>query len=149
MKEIDYLLKKDSSSIFLKDLINIINRSHSLYIYHEMKKYGISVSQYYFLVDLSYEDNIIQEEIAKRKKMNESSITRALKKLEDQELIQRTPDENNRRKNIVTFTEKGRKFMKKVKKIDMEWEKSATTLLSQKDKEKLKRRLKKVVEAIN
>ena len=42
--------------------------------------------------------------------------------MEAQGLIERTPDPNNRRSNILTLTEKGRKAGKYIKDKDDEWE---------------------------
>lgn len=68
------------------------------------------------------EDGIIQEELASNVHMNESTITRALKKLEDAGMVHREVDENNRRRKIITVTEKGRDAVDKIRKLDEEWD---------------------------
>ena len=70
-----------------------INRSHKIYLKHFADEVGITLG-----------------------------VSRALKKLEAQGLIERTPDPNNRRSNILTLTEKGRKAGKYIKDKDDEWE---------------------------
>ena len=71
---------------------------------------------------MSYDENLNQDDIAKLFQIDKCGVSRALKKLEAQGLIERTPDPNNRRSNILTLTEKGRKAGKYIKDKDDEWE---------------------------
>ena len=41
-----------------------------------------------------------------------------MEKLEDAAMVQRKVDENNRRKNIITVTEKGRTSVDNIRKMD-------------------------------
>ena len=99
-----------------------INRSHKIYLKHFADEVGITLGQYPYLVALSYDDNLNQDDIAKLFQIDKCGVSRALKKLEAQGLIERTPDPNNRRSNILTLTEKGRKAGKYIKDKDDEWE---------------------------
>ena len=89
---------------------------------------------------LAREDGIIQEELASRFHMNESTIARALRKLEDAGMVQRKVDENNRRRKIITVTEKGRAAVNAIDKIDAKWEERVQSL-SLDEKNKLKEML--------
>lgn len=80
---------------------------------------GSAINYLYFKYFLSRlknnEDNLIQEDLAKLFRRNESTITRTLRKL----------DENNRRKNLVYLTNNGIELVNQMKEADEKWEKSA------------------------
>ena len=63
-----------------------------------------------------------QEKIASRCNTNKGAIARSIKKLEDNGFIERTIDENNRRQNIISMTEKGEMTFNKSKDILKEFE---------------------------
>ncbi len=99
-----------------------INRSHKIYLKHFADEVGITLGQYPYLVALNYSEDLNQDDIAKLFQIDKCGVSRALKKLENHGLIERTPDPNNRRSNIIRLTEKGRKAGEYVKQKDDEWE---------------------------
>lgn len=144
MDPLNHIINADPSNISLSFLIEILNRYNNIRLFFEMNKLGITYHEYQFLFYLYYEKNAIQEDIAKIFRRNESTITRALKKLEDKDLIRREPDENNRRKNIVFLKENGIELVKKIQEVNNEWEKEALSGFSKEEKETLKKALKKI-----
>ncbi|MEN6552018.1 MAG: MarR family transcriptional regulator, partial [Methanobacterium sp.] len=121
MKERGRLSKEEILDMPLGSLITTISRSHMAFLFTEIEKLGIG-GQFQFLMGLAREDGIIQEELAIRFHMNESTIARALRKLEDAGMVQRKVDENNRRRKIITVTEKGRAAVDAISEIDKKWE---------------------------
>lgn len=122
MKERERISRDEILEMPIGSLISAISRAHLAYLFGEIEKLGITGGQYYFLNALIREDGIIQEELASNVHMNESTITRALKKLEDAGMVHREVDENNRRRKIITVTEKGRDAVDKIRKLDEEWD---------------------------
>jgi len=122
MKERERISRDEILEMPIGSLISAISRAHLAYLFGEIGKLGITGGQYYFLNALIREDGIIQEELASNVHMNESTITRALKKLEDAGMVHREVDENNRRRKIITVTEKGRDAVDKIRKLDEEWD---------------------------
>jgi Transcriptional regulators len=140
MKERGRLSKEEILDMPLGSLITTISRSHMAFLYSEIEKLGIG-GQFQFLMGLAREDGIIQEELANNFHMNESTIARALRKLEDAGMVQRKVDENNRRRKIITVTEKGRASVDAIAKIDQKWEERVQSL-SLEEKNKLKEMLR-------
>lgn len=140
MKERGRLSKEEILDMPLGSLITTISRSHMAFLYSEIEKLGIR-GQFQFLMGLAREDGIIQEELANNFHMNESTIARALRKLEDAGMVQRKVDENNRRRKIITVTEKGRAAVDAIAKIDHKWEERVQSL-SPDEKNKLKEMLR-------
>lgn len=125
-------------------LISSISRAHLRYLFREIENYGITGGQYQFLLGLSKQDGITQEELARNFHMNQSTIARALKKLEDAEMVIRKTDDNNRRRNIITVTDKGRKVTSKIQLADEKWEDGLVSL-SNSEKTEFKEMLRKLL----
>lgn len=139
-----HMIEEEPSKISLSFLIEVLNRDNNIYLFFEMNKLGVGYHEYQFLFYLYHEKTAIQEELAKRFKKNESTITRALKKLEDKDLIKREQDENNRRRNIVSLKKKGIKTVEQIQKADKIWEKEILSALSSEERIKIKKALKKI-----
>jgi DNA-binding MarR family transcriptional regulator len=141
MKEKGYLSLEEISNMPLGSLITTVSRAHMAFLFGEIEKLGITGGQFQFLRGLSQRDGITQEELANNFHMNESTIARALRKLEDSGMVQREVDENNRRRKIITVTEKGRASVDSIRKMDEKWEKRFKSL-SLDEKNKLKEMLR-------
>jgi DNA-binding MarR family transcriptional regulator len=141
MKERGRLSKEEISNMPLGSLITTVSRAHSAFLFREIEKFGITGGQFQFLMGLAREDSITQEELANSFHMNESTIARALRKLEDAGMVQRKVDENNRRRKIITVTEKGRTAVDTIRKMDEKWEERVKSL-SPDEKNELKKILR-------
>lgn len=141
MKERGRLSREELLDMPLGSLITAISRAHTVFLFHEIEKFGITGGQFQFLMGLAREDGITQEELANSFHMNESTIARALRKLEDAGMVQREVDENNRRRKIITVTEKGKASVDLIRKADEKWEKRIRSL-SANEKDKLKEMLR-------
>ena len=75
---------------------------------------------------------------------SKGNIAKVLKKIEDDGYIKREVNPENRRKYMLTTTEKGNELVPKIRQISKEWE--AEVGLSDED-EQLKQRIKEI--AIN
>jgi len=144
MKERGYLSHEEISNMPLGSLITTISRAHTAFLFHEIEKFGITGGQFQFLMGLAREDGITQEELANNFHMNESTIARALRKLEDANMVQREVDEANRRRKIITVTEKGRTAVETIRKADEKWEEKISSL-SVNEKKELKEMLRALV----
>ena len=141
MKERRHISGEEISNMPLGSLITTVSRAHMAFLFGEIEKLGITGGQFQFLRGLSQRDGITQEELANNFHMNESTIARALRKLEDSGMVQREVDENNRRRKIITVTEKGRASVDSIRKMDEKWEKRFKSL-SLDEKNKLKEMLR-------
>lgn len=91
---------------FRKQMRCIIFNVNS-YIGSKIEKHGIKHGQYeYFLLIYSM-PGINQIELSKMKNVGKASVTKALKILENDGLIKRVIDENDRRNILCYITEKG------------------------------------------
>ncbi len=124
------LLENNPDNISLGVLISIIHRTHIIHLNNEMKDLELTAGQVPFLIHLSNDEGITQDDLAVHLHIDKGTVARALKKLEDSEFIYREVNPQNRRKYLLFLTEKGRQIVPKIYQINEEWEKSVCLDLS-------------------
>ena len=75
-----------------------------------------------YLMAIYEKKNLSQDDLANMFGQSKGTIAKALRKLEDNEYVERRIDDNNRRKYILNTTEKGEKLAILLKKDLKEWE---------------------------
>ena len=75
-----------------------------------------------YLIQIYKKENLSQDDLADMFCQSKGTIAKALRKLEDNEYVERRIDDNNRRKYILNTTEKGEKLAIQLKKDLKEWE---------------------------
>jgi DNA-binding MarR family transcriptional regulator len=74
-------------------------------------RYGFGLSQYKILWALyTHTEGVRQSDIAAWLNLTEAAVSRQMKNMGEQELIESHVDDQNRRSHIVCLTEKGRQF---------------------------------------
>lgn len=100
--------------------ISIMYREHAKYINDNVKEEELSFGLHPLLIKIYRNEGISQEELAEELHLNESTVARNLKKLEDKGFIERIKD---KRKKIIRTTPKGGKIAQKVMDYDELWDK--------------------------
>lgn len=88
-------------------LIRTITSNVNYYIGSKIEKYGIKQGQFEYFLLIYSSPGINQLELARLKNVGKASVTKALKILEDQDLIRRISDEKDKRNILCYITEKG------------------------------------------
>ena len=140
--DVNELKNIDNDNIDLTATFAMIKRSYIRYIDNEIRKDDINAGEFPFLLVLNEKDKITQKELADSLRTSEGLTTRVLKKLEKNGYIIREVDSNNKRRKIITITEKGRKIADKVICIQNNWEKEIFSSLSEDELNEFKRILK-------
>ena len=99
--------------------ISIIYREHAKFLNEKVKDEDLSFGLYPLLIKIYNHEGIIQEQLAQEFHLNESTITRNLKKLENKGFIKRIPDKRTKR---IEVTKKGAKTAQKVMDYDEKWD---------------------------
>ena len=134
----------DAADLPVGKLISMIARGHAIYINHHIAEYGLNSSQLHLLYEIAYNKEINQEQISARCNINKGSVARSIKKLEDKGFVARQVDENNRRQNKVSLTQKGKETLEKAKEIVDEWENEIIKPKGYIEKELLQQILKEI-----
>ncbi|MBE6510890.1 MAG: MarR family transcriptional regulator [Methanobrevibacter sp.] len=107
------LEKVDVNEMPVGKLIAILARAQATYFNHMLSEIGINDPQLHILFEINKDSKINQDKIASRCNTNKGAVARSIKKLEENGLVTRTIDENNRRQNIITLTQKGSQTLDK------------------------------------
>ncbi len=146
---LEKLKNTDATKIPPGKLISMISKESHLYFNHKLEPLGISANLMHILFEVKNQKEINQEKIAKACSINKGAVTRSITKLKDKNLIKRETDENNRRQNIITLTEKGEKTYKECVKILYQYEKDLFNELNKEEKEIFQKILKNTAIRIN
>ena len=125
--------------------ISIMYREHAKYINDNVKEEELSFGLHPLLIKIYRNEGISQEELAEALHLNESTIARNLKKLEDKGFIERTKD---KRKKIIKTTPQGGKIAQKVMDLDEMWDEKLKRNLTDEEYDNLLKTLRKISEEL-
>lgn len=127
--------------------IALAHRQYQLYLNRQLAAYGLSGSQYLFLVHICREPGLTQDRLPVLVNLNKSNVTRSLAQLERLGYIRRECHQRDRRTAAVFPTPAALAVYPRIMAIIADWDASATVRLSIEEKMTLERLLKKVVAA--
>ena len=125
--------------------ISIIYREHAKYLNEKVKDEDLSFGLFPLLITIYKQEGIIQEQLAQIFHLNESTITRNLKKLEDKGFIKRIPDKRTKR---IEVTKKGAKTAQKVMDYDEEWDEKIKEIIGIDEYDNFKKTIRKISEEL-
>ena len=126
-------------------LVSILYREHAKYLNDRVKDEDLSFGLFPLLIAIYRNEGIHQEELAHAFRLNESTITRNLKKLEDKGFIERIPQ---KRKKLIKITEKGASTAQKVMNYDEEWDNQIIDILGEGEYMNFKFTFKKICDEL-
>lgn len=103
--------KLDASSLPIGKLIIMIARGQTTYLNHKLNDFGINSTQLHLLLEISSQNDLNQDKISSRCNIDKGAVARSIKKLEENGLVLRKIDDDNRRQNKISLTEKGKKIL--------------------------------------
>ncbi|WP_295115685.1 MarR family winged helix-turn-helix transcriptional regulator [uncultured Methanobrevibacter sp.] len=104
----------------------------------KLKALDLTINQANFLVVINTEECLPQSYISQLLNIRGGSVTKALKRLESKGFVEINPNPENKSKNIVKITEKGREVTEKFIKTINEIENNIFDDFTYDEKEKLK-----------
>jgi MarR family transcriptional regulator, temperature-dependent positive regulator of motility len=116
----------------ISDLISIIYKSYKHYLIHQLTELNVTPGQIPFIMELMHSKSLYQSDLTEKLLLSRAVTAKTLKKLDEKDIIKREIAEDNRRKNKVHLTEKGRDIASKVDNIEKEWNKIVVNKFSEK-----------------
>ena len=133
------------SAIPTVPFISIIYREHAKYLNEKVKDEDLSFGLFPLLIKIYKNEGIIQEQLAQSFHLNESTITRNLKKLEEKGFIKRIPEKRTKK---IEVTDKGAKTAQKVMDYDEEWDSKIKEIIGRDEYDNFKNTLRKISEEL-
>ena len=112
----------DKENISLSLLFMLFLKYQNTYYKYLLMDKEITIQQLPILLKILDHEYIYQKEIGADLKMDNGLVTRNIRKLEDLGYVNRREDNENRRQNKISLTEKGRKFTVKLRDEGIERE---------------------------
>ncbi|CAH7201025.1 Transcriptional regulator, MarR family [Vibrio chagasii] len=129
-------------------LVNVVANKASKDFDVELKKYGLTIALWPTLMCLWEEEGLTQRDIAAKSKVENSTTTRTLDKLEKLDLVERRADPNSRRSFRIYLTEKGKELEKDIIPVPAHVNKELMSALDADEQQQMIGLLKKMVAAI-
>jgi len=119
----------------LAGLVSVIHRMYGIYVNSNKPSEELTAGQFPFIMRLSSEPGRTQDELAECFLIDKGTVARAVRKLEDNGIITRRQDPENRRKYHLYLTEKGRRIVPEIMALDRRWEEELLFGFSTEEKE--------------
>ena len=103
------------------EAISILNRAAHIYMTRRLEQFDLGPGQQAYLLTLSVETSVTQEEVARRHQVDKANAARALQSLERKGYVVRRPGSADRRERLVALTERGETVRREVQTILTEW----------------------------
>ena len=108
-RNISDLTNEDLKETPFEFLIMKLNDICMVSLNRKLKEMDLTINQANFLVVINTEECLPQSYISQLLNIRGGSVTKALKRLESKGLVEINPNPENKSKNIVKITDKGRK----------------------------------------
>lgn len=109
-------MNKISNKKIIHQFINFALKHKKIMQYY-LDETGVYQAQHRLLMEISHNQNISQNDIARSMDVSAATIAVSLKKLEKRGYIKREIDQEDNRLNKITITDKGKKVVEKSKQI--------------------------------
>ncbi len=128
-------------------MINVLAGKAAKKLEAKLKKHDLTVALWPTLMCLWEEEGVTQSEISAKSKVENSTTTRTLDKLETLGLVERRADPKSRRSFRIYLTEQGHDMKKTVSPLPMAVNKEMLSSLDEKEQAEMIRLLQKMVSA--
>ncbi|PSU44681.1 MarR family transcriptional regulator [Photobacterium frigidiphilum] len=130
-------------------LINVVANKLKNDFDTELKKHGLTIALWPTLMCLWEEEGVTQREIAIKSKVESSTTTRTIDKLERLNLVERRDDPQSRRSFRIYLTDEGRALQSTLIHIPVDINESMLSSLDSEEQEQMLGLLKKLVTNID
>lgn len=129
-------------------MINVVAGKAEKMFDAELKKHGLSVALWPTMMCLWEEEGVTQRDIAAKSKVENSTTTRTLDKLEALGLVERRTDPHSRRSYRIYLTKKGKSLKEPLLPIPVAVNQTMLSSLDDKEQQQMIALLQKMVAAV-
>ncbi|MGR6859275.1 MarR family winged helix-turn-helix transcriptional regulator [Aliivibrio salmonicida] len=129
-------------------MVNVIANKASKAFEAELKQHGLTVALWPTMMCLWEEEGVTQRDIAEKSKVENSTTTRTLDKLEKLGLVERQADPNSRRSFRIYLTDAGRELKETLLPVPVKVNKDMLDSLDLDEQKEMIRLLQKMVASV-
>lgn len=130
-------------------LFSVIHRQSSVAMTRRLRESGVSFGQFLSIRYIYENEGCSQEQLSNRLRLDKGAVARTVHALEEDGYVQRLPDPQDRRRMILSLTDRGKEQYRTIIRISDEWETVLLQALSPDEQQELRRLLVKVVQSLN
>lgn len=110
----------------------------------------ITYGELTYIYNIKYYPSISQRELAEKLYVSEANVAKMVKKLVKKGLVEKTKDESNKSRNILSLTDEGEELFDKINVITCGWERNLTKNFTNEEYFEFKQKLYELVkESVN
>lgn len=110
--------------------ISILQRYSQIYLDRELADLNVGSSHFLFLIHLYHRGGIHQDKLAEHYRIDRATVTKGIRRLENEGYVLREVDESNRRANKLFLTPRGKEIVPKLMRAYTAWMDVITQSLS-------------------
>ncbi|MBE6488518.1 MAG: MarR family transcriptional regulator [Methanosphaera stadtmanae] len=145
MKNDKTVISENEKNLSIYHYVEELIYSYQKYVIEEFRDNTLSQKEYILLARIRYLEGVTQKELANQYNLTEGYTAKLLHKLEENNLIERTENPDNRRQKIVSLTGDGYEYTNKINRITNEWEGNITSNITEEELKLLKSILNKMI----
>ena len=134
---------------YIGKYLGIVRRAHAVLLDKKLKPYSISHGQISLFITIYQQEGISQSELCHIFNLDKGGMTRSIQKLVKADLVEKRPDQKDKRRKKLYPTEKGKEFFPQLSAILKEVEKKVRENLSEQEIENLLQTMKKICVNLN
>lgn len=127
--------------------INRISRYRRTFAGRMLEPYGVTGCQFSYLLALSRQSGMSQEEISDMLKIDKTSTAKAVKKLEEDGFVTRRTDTSDKRTNRVFLTQKGLDVIPHILDTMKKWDEAVLADISEEEYDLMERLLSRMADS--
>lgn len=104
--------------------------SYNSFLKENLDEVQITYGELTYIYNIKYYPGISQRDLAETLFVSEANVAKMVKKLVGKGLVEKRKDENNKSRNILFLTEKGKETFVKINVLTCAWERKITRKLS-------------------
>jgi len=135
-----------SLNIPFRGILSIVIRNHFIFMNKELKYLELTEGQVPCLMAISKKPEITQDDLARMFHIDKGTIARTIRKLEEKKLVNKFQDQFNRRRYLLSLTEKGENIIPEILRTEEKWENIIFKGFSNEERAGLLKGMKKLAE---
>lgn len=127
------------------EMVNHLYRCSKEYSHGQIRDQGLSDTEYIICTYVYSHDLCSQDDVAKAKKIDKTTVGKAIQTLEDKKCIERKADENDKRRKLLHLTKTGCDKVQGIVNIHDEWFEKIIQCLSQEEQARFEEYCQKII----
>lgn len=125
--------------------VSFLKKQFSNYCSKRLMEKGVTFSQLFIIIFVGKKESCTPKEISQGLNLDAGHLNRTINKLVENDILIQEKNENDKRSNIITLSDKGREVLEMSYTLFYEWDNILLDCLDENEKEMLIKIMRKIV----